>query len=824
MKSLWIFFLTGLLACASALADTPDDAFRELWYAPLGLAAAPAQAHWVDTWGLAAPGCPAAAPLAMENDVPTKALALQPWAVEHLISGDIVYLQDPIAERVSIRFIDAAGCAHVQSAGRLLPFSQRAVLSPFPNFSLPALQPGSAVEMIIQDHKATRPWLKIAHQDQFQTINSYLWMLLAGNCSVLLLILMVVGTVNIWERNQTVLAYCIYNFALLIWTFENYGFGQAWLAYWPGPEHFRVTQAFSVAFVAAAVGATMLSFLKIEGRRKGWMGLAMGLGSLAFLSSGWNSYGYRIGSLELLLMASYIAYLLLKYDYKSNPSMRYFSLGFFITMISGGVQAYSILSGGTGVNPVAEYAFSIGSIIESLFWFAAIGVENRDVRREYQRNLIHDARHDFLTGLPNRIFFNQELKNCLDNPRADTRRHAAVLFLDLDRFKLVNDSLGHSSGDLLLKKFASILLQLSPENGVVARFGGDEFLVLLQTAHLQDVQDYSAKLFERLKHPINLGEREIQIDTCVGAALIESHYQTAEDVLRDADTALYHAKRIGGGRLSIFNAEMLTVAKQRFEIESDLTRYTEYTDFEVYYQPIMQMSPLEMAGFEALIRWNHPVKGLISPIHFIDVAEDIGVIHALGFHVVKQTIAQINDWIQQGLWRPGWYVSVNISGLQFQSAVFINEIVDAVYAGGLSPSEIRFEITESSMIKNIKSATELLPELARRGFRFCLDDFGTGYSSLSNIKDFPFTVLKIDKSFVDEILVDERKKALLSSVVDMAKNMDMIVVAEGIEEAGQYEALASLHCGYGQGYYFAKPLPSAAATRWLMDHMQTVSL
>lgn len=431
---------------------------------------------------------------------------------------------------------------------------------------------------------------------------------------------------------------------------------------------------------------------------------------------------------------------------------------------------------------------------------------------------------DALTRLPNRTLFNDRLARLFEHARHAPEFHYAVLFLDVDRFKTVNDSLGHRAGDALLVQTARRLERnLRTTDAVarlaaggccakvsghtIARFGGDEFAILLSgIRHLADVTRVADRLNAALAEPYDIEGQQVYVSASIGIALSMTGYDRPEDMLRDADTALYRAKAAGRGRYELFDAAMREQVVRRLELETDLRRAIERDEFVLFYQPIVALQRGEIEGVEALIRWRHPVRGIVAPSDFLPLAEETGVIVPIGYWVLEEACRQIQRWQVEGH-RPVPCVSVNVSARQLAVPNFVERVTAIVAKERVRPGSIEFEITESLMMTDADVARTVLRGLKAAGFRLAIDDFGTGYSSLSYLQRFPVDRLKLDRSFLRPTGAQEVSSAVLESVVRLAQHLELEVVAEGIETFDQLERVRGLKCGYGQGFYIAHPGP-----------------
>ena len=419
--------------------------------------------------------------------------------------------------------------------------------------------------------------------------------------------------------------------------------------------------------------------------------------------------------------------------------------------------------------------------------------------------LEHAAFHDFLTDLPNRAYLVERLSLLIEIGIEISHKYF-VLFLDLNRFKNINDSLGHAVGDRLLKLIGKRLTRLLSEEHTVARLGGDEFAIILNDlSSIEQAKQIADQIYEKLTKPYLVQGNKIFSDLNIGIAPFDAEHKSPEDILRDADIAMHHAKEKGSG-VAVFNKELRDRFLKRIELEAALRFAVERNEFSMHYQPLICLKDGGLIGFEALLRWQNPQRGFVSPAEFIPIAEDSGLIIPITQWILRETCVQVAEWQKLSQYE-NLIVSVNISGKHFINGSLVKDVVKALDVSNLSPRALKLEITESTAMDNAEQTIEVLEKLKKLGIQLSIDDFGTGYSSLSQLHRLPFDSLKIDRSFVYNVGENGENSEILQTIVSLAKNLKMRVIAEGIETENQLLLLQNLGCDYGQGYLMSKPLP-----------------
>jgi diguanylate cyclase (GGDEF)-like protein/PAS domain S-box-containing protein len=445
----------------------------------------------------------------------------------------------------------------------------------------------------------------------------------------------------------------------------------------------------------------------------------------------------------------------------------------------------------------------------------------RDVTQQRQnaKKLHRHAFYDNLTNLPNRLWFRERLTDAVERFKRQPDYLFAVLLLDLDRFKVINDTMGHPAEDQLLAAVADRLVRASRVMDTVTRLGGDEFAILLECLKTeQEAFKVAERILKELSLPIYIDNQEVFTNASIGIVMGSSHYEDIAELIRNADIAMYRAKAQGQGLYEVFDADMRDQILEASRIERDLRRGLQRNQFVVYYQPVVSLATENAIGVEALVRWQHPQRGLMAAGEFMPIAEDTGLSVMIDWWVAREACQQVKNWQDQYPELSSLRLSINLSGLQIIQPVLVERISHILTMTELDPQDLTLELTETTLIEKPEQATTVLKKLDQLGIRLSLDDFGTGYSSLSYLQRFPVKSLKIDRSFVHKMETDSESLEIVRATVSLGKTLGLAVVAEGIETAPQLDLLKQMGCDYGQGYYFAQPCPPLQAIDWLRQH------
>lgn len=476
------------------------------------------------------------------------------------------------------------------------------------------------------------------------------------------------------------------------------------------------------------------------------------------------------------------------------------------------------VSGAINRREVSDIERQSHELLEQQVKLRTLALEEEIIqRKQAEKKLKHTATHDSLTGLPNRAIFIDLLNHAIACNKRKPELAFAILFLDLDRFKVVNDSLGHHAGDLLLKLIARELTAIVRSKDTVARLGGDEFVILIEDLESNnEAYEIAQRITDFLKQPFTIENQLVFTGTSIGILFSDERYNNADIMLRDADTAMYHAKDSGKGRYEVFDASMHQRVQNALTLEADIREAIEWQEFVPYYQPIIRLDTNELKGFEALARWKSTKRGFVFPDEFITLAEETHLIQAIDLQILQKSCQQLKIW-QEQLSRDDLYVSCNLYCQQFFSPTLPDEIAKILAETGLKAEHLRVELTERALLENTEIVLANMNALKQLGVKILLDDFGTGYSSLSYLHRFPIDVIKIDRSFINNVHEHESNRAIIKTIIDLATNLRMATVGEGIENLADAELLTQMDCLYGQGFYYSKPIPATEMEQYIIE-------
>lgn len=446
-------------------------------------------------------------------------------------------------------------------------------------------------------------------------------------------------------------------------------------------------------------------------------------------------------------------------------------------------------------------------------------VNQQDNLEDANDVLHYNILHDSLTTLPNRVYFNKCVSEATERLKQNKNNQFAVAIMDLDRFKTVNDSLGHNNGDILLSSAGKRLLELSNDKILVSRFGGDEFALLIKDIKSkEEVVNLLDKILISMSTPFMINGYKITTSASIGVVFSKREYTSPEEYLKYADIAMYEAKFQGKDRYVIFDENTQKRISKNLRLENDLKHALERNELMLYYQPIVSLKTDRIIGFEALVRWNHPDLGLVSPMDFIPIAEETGLIIPIGKWILHEACRQVSLWHNNYKGTDSLIINVNMSAMQLKQWDIVEQINEVLHETSISPRNLNIEITESALITDVKNSQIVLEQIRNLGVSIQIDDFGTGYSSLSYLQQFPFNVIKVDRSFVQQLDSNDKNHGVVKSIILMAHELNMQVTGEGIETVSQLTRLKSLGCEHGQGYYFSKPLDKENAEKLLVQY------
>ena len=758
----------------------------------------------------------------------------------------ILSIEHPHLDRISLYAIDAQDKWTVKTTGLLYPFSSREISDRLPAF--PINTSAQTSQNIYLRFQSTTPIIIQAYLREpiafwkYRTAQNIWFGIIDG-----ILIFAILYNLFLFTalRERVYLYFALYVLASFTGFLAYDGFGIQYLwsnAVWWNKYAVPIMILFSFISVIEAIKLFLETKKSLP---KGHQVLQAYQGLLTLLLVCLFVLPYQIVLIIVLLAyfsLSYFAILLGAIAYlRGYLPARYYLLSFSCFQITFSVYVLSIFQ----IIPNYEWlkdSYRIGIVVFVILLSLALAdrinllkteklreqklalVEkdmlNADLKRsqeqllEREKQLEYDVLHDALTGLANRTWLTQCLLDLLQQ-----QKKFAILFIDLDRFKVINDSLGHLVGDELLRHATRRMQLILPDLGTLTRFGGDEFVILMEEyIDLKSLTELADLIQQQLQLPFNLHNYELFISASVGINLASEEYTQPDEILRDADLAMYQAKQKGRGRYELFTQSDRIAAMVRLNLERDLRRAVDKHEFYLMYQPIVSLQTQQVCGFEALLRWENSEGKHISPNEFIPITEETGLINSLGWWVMQEACQQAQLWNQQ-LNNTNLSININVSPLQLRQFDFVKTLKQILIETGLTNHCLKLEITESCLLENIDSDTNLLQDLQALGIQLCIDDFGTGYSSLSRLHDLPIDTLKIDQSFVKRIGSQSDSTAIIETIISLSQSLNIHTVAEGVETRSQLDKLIEIGCNFGQGYLFSRPCDQATASKILQNDL-----
>ncbi len=783
---------------------------------PVPAPAAPWLARYRQLAAVQPTHCPAVHIAEPPADAPNRAFVFPALADTMQAQPSIVYSRDPIVERLLVLAQGADDCIQASGAGRLLPPRERAIASPFANARIPAALGATPPVAIVADTKSIRPWVRLRPEGDFQAAAAWHWTLLGGYTGVLAVLLLVGIGFVVWQRSAFALAYVIYLAALQFYQLQALGLGPAGLPFWPGPEQARLMQGLAVTLVMSGSAGVVLTFLAL--RKPLLFALAGGvvLSAVAFLASAWTTWGYRVGSFLLAVVASLLLVLLLRRLRHPDPALRWFAAGLGASMIGGSLQAASVIVDNADLPGLLAVAFPLGNLVECLCWLVALTLTFRAEHRHDQHRLLAAAHHDPVTGLYNRQWLRERITQALTEAARRPAAQRQLLLLDLDGFEAVNQRCGHAGGDAVLAQVGTALQQLLEPGEAAARFNGDAFVLLLRPG--QDpcaAEGRASSLLTKLAEPIDCGGRALSLRASIGIVTLHAGYRRVDDVIADAGLAQDIARRQGGHRAQRFEAYMRRSHQTQERLRDELASGLKDEQFLLHFQPVVSLETGRPLMFEALLRWQHPTRGLLPAAQFIGVAAASGLIRPLGYQVVRLACAQLRAWQRQGTWYTGEAVSINLCAEQLGDERLITEIRRALDEHGLDPSALRLEIPEAAVAAETPEVRAWRARLLGQNLLLCLDDLGTGRTPLIPLADLAFDSLKLNATLAAGVAHQGRAQRLVQAGLALGTQFSCLVIAKGIESREQLQCFQRLGCAYGQGNYLAPAMPAADLSDWV---------
>lgn len=753
---------------------------------------------------------------ALDGDAPARAFILTPNADRLASEPLIATIKDPIVERFIVLAEDQRGCIHAGESGRLIPFAQRSLSSPFPNTRLPATLGATSPVAIVSDHKSIRPWVELIPESQFHCLSERLWIALGMFTGMLATLFVIATLMTRYQRSALTFAYLGYIGALLFFQMQGIGLGAAWLAFWPAPSAHHLLQAVAVGTAVIGMSLPVIAFLRPGGYLRSLLLISVALSASGFYLSALTAEAYRFGAAVLPLLAVLVIVLLVRRLRDGEPGARWFATGLAAALLGGGIQAMAVVTQGSWLPPITAFAFPIGNLVESVCWLIAILTRLKADNLELQQRLLYEAHHDPVTGANSRAFMYHRIAKAIADAKSSSRRSAGLIYIDLGGFKRINDRFGQARGDQALRTFARILLELDFNADAIGRFGGDEFMILMRAdAHWGHTEGAAATILARFREPLRLNGDQVLLRPDIALLPVTADYGSVDQVLQDANLALQRSKQLGGRRATRFEPGMRARAENQDALRVELEGAIRNHQLDLHYQPMVVLDSLSPVGLEALLRCEHLSQSGFSIEQLFSVAESAGMLNALGERIIDLALAQIAAWQRQGIWPPELFLSINVCHEQLIDERFLDYLHRALQFHGIDASALRLELSEDALGADLDWSHQVLPRLLNQQILLGVDNFGAGLASLTLMADLRPDYIKIDRRLIGALATLPRAQTLTRAARQFASETGAFAIAEGIETNAQLETLRELGLEHGQGRLIAAPMSGAEMAHWL---------
>lgn len=777
-------------------------------------------ADWLQRYRALAAAAPASCPPAiipvLDDHAPVSTFILEPSLAQQVSEPLVATLEDPILERFVVLAQDDRGCIHVGESGRLVPFDQRSISSPFPNTRLPTSFGTTPPIAIVTDHKSIRPWIELIPESRFQHRGERLWIALGMFTGMLATLFLVAVLMTRYQRSSLTLAYLSYIAALLFYQLQAMGLGAAWLPFWPSPSSHHLLQALAVGSAVIGMSLTVITFLRPRGRIRSLLLISVALSASGFYLSAFIAEAYRFGAAILPLLAVLVILLLVRRIRDGEPGVRWFAAGLITSLFGGGIQATSVVTQGSWLPPITAFAFPIGNLVESSCWLIAITLRLKGEHRSLLERQLSEARYDSLTDSYNRRYVRKRISLAIAEAQRTGSGASGLIYIDLYGFKDITDRFGQAVGDEALRRFSSILHGMGFNADAIGRYGGHEFVVLMdQDAHWSETEGAAATILSRFQEALELDNQSILIRPDIGILRIGAQYSDVDEVMEDASRALRVSTQLGGRRTTLFEPRMRDRAKIEQALLDALEEAIRNHQLDLHYQPMVALDSMSPVGFEALLRCPHLSQKGIGIEQIFASAESAGMLKSLGERVIELALAQIVDWQRQGVWSTSLFLSINVCQQQLIDGRFLEYLHHASQRLNVDPGAIRLELSERSLGVDLDWSHHVLPRLLNQQVLLGIDNFGTGLASLTMLTDLQPDYIKIDKQLVAVMATLPRAQNLARAARLFTTETGSLAIAEGIETQIQLETLRDLGFEHGQGRLIAAPMCGSEAANWL---------